>query len=284
MTSYPIYTGFHNSNQGHQGYQTTYFYPQVQYVNEQDVLYRTSEGRTMQYQQPGARFKEDDDVIFDNIPGFNAYPFNTSPQANYITEVFMKLKDSQVSIRSSEIVSNKPVCIEITGSSLFIWNTETDENRLLTTGGDSVVDGYNLLCYDGSRKKVNYNFDYTKWFVKNLRVGSIEVRGNGSSLIFDQGVLGDNLNFRCYGGNTASFGGRRYNLLDIYTTNGNLDFADSNIDHLTAEMEGNGKIRGLKVLKSGRVKLVGTGSIYLEVAEGTEIEKKIFGTGSINIF
>ena len=150
-------------------------------MNEQDILYWTTEGRTINYQQPGFRTKDHEKVIGDNIIGFNVYPFNTQSTID-ISSIEMKLDNVEMHISNNEIISNKPICIEVCVDRLCVWNTDIKENRLLTTKGNSIVDGFDLLCFNGDRKKVTHKFNYTKWNLSNLKLSNFIVRGNGSSL------------------------------------------------------------------------------------------------------
>lgn len=255
----------------------TWCYP---YIDEQYVLYHTTDGRTINYQQHGFRFKNQEKIIFDNLPGFNSYPFNTQSSTN-IKYIEMKLNNVEMNISKNEIICNKPICIEVCVDRLYIWNTEIEENRSLTTKGGSIIDGYNLLCFDGTRKKVNYNFNYTKWNLSNLYLSSFILKGNNSNITINGECFDSNCILKLYGKNNIKITPKNFDFLELYSTHNYIDLTYSNVNNINIEMEGNGTINGLKVNNNGNIKLVGNGNIYLKSDEKTNIEKKIYGIGKI---
>ena len=117
------------------------------------VLYKISDGDCDSiHKQHNYGKVINEKFIEEKIPGYVNYPFNTQ-SSDIIDNVQMKINNTILTIQEGNIISNKPVMLEIHNRKLMIWTTDITERRRLTTKGSSVIDGYKMLDFNG--KKVN---------------------------------------------------------------------------------------------------------------------------------
>jgi len=250
--------------------------------NEQGkILYTVSEGDTQRYFQPDTKVKQYEKIIYDGIPGFDTYPFNTQCKMESLKSIKINLNGATLTVEKDKLICSKPILIDIKQKSLYLWSSEYREHKLLTSTGSSVTDGYNILDFNNRKIKVNSKYEYLTWQLRNLMLSNIEFKGDNCEIIIKSDVLDDNMNIKCCGSSQISFKPKNYNTLDIFSTNNNINFNYSNVNRLKLEIEGHGNIKNITCKEKIICKLVGPCTAQITKSGEIKENKTIFGNGKL---
>ena len=141
--------------------------PNSLYPNEQErspvIPAPFTDGTTRQYFQPNDRRPEREMYENDAIIPFADYPFNIKVFSMPITEIQLKLTETTLKISKGRLEADRPIFIEFVGSVLQVWNCKITENAILSTMGNTLVDGYIARDFSDKPKKVVRKFEYITW-------------------------------------------------------------------------------------------------------------------------
>lgn len=236
-------------------------------------------GQTMQYTQPSINILKPEIVITDNVKPVDVYPFNIS--ADSISNIELKLENTNVTIDNMTITANKPIFIECVSDTLRIWNIKSNPNNSISFKGNIFVDGYNILDFDNNNIKSLYTYNYKKWTLPKMNpIKKIVLNGN-SNIVELKEILAQNTNLCIFSENTLKINSEFFTYLNIHTTYSTIYFSNSQCDNLDLKIEGNGNIKNLSVLKYANITNIGSTNIRLNKLSTTLHTETINGIGKI---
>lgn len=254
-------------------------------LNINDNIYQSyTNGQTIVYTQTNSTYMPPELIISDNIHSVTTYPF--SLETNGISDIELKLNNTYITINNSEIISDKPICIQCIGCKLRVWNVQASTNNSISTKGNTYVDGYNILDFDNNNVKSLYLINSTTWpMPKTNLIQNFILSGNTNIVNFNCDFDTD-IVINVSGKNNVTI-----NKNAIHRTRHNLDisaiYCTINLfnwicDKLKVYIKGNGKISGLDVITSANITIIGSTCISVRKHANTLYCETIHGTGNIN--
>jgi hypothetical protein len=271
-----------------------HFYNIVPYTpHPENILYVTSSGESQKYAQPNVAFPVQEFIIGDNVGPYTGYPFNTNYEGN-ITDVCIKANNLSIKLLPCahinanthyKVEANKNILFEVKGNTLYIWSAECSQHKLLTTTGSSVVDGYNITKYDGTKIKTVTPHGTPVWNMANLELKNIEFRGDNSTLVIDPSILDQcgGIQMKVLGNNKVDVLKSKSTIssLSLFTTYSRINFNSSQIKMADISIEGNCEVKGIECTDLFRCNIVGSSTIYVKISNKCKKYEEIFGDGKI---
>lgn len=242
------------------------------------LLYPTILGQTEKYVQPTYIAHEPEKFVTDNIIATNTYPFNLN--SNEIHNIEFKLDSTNICISDNHLSTNKPIFVECVGDTLRVWNIISRPNNTMSTKGNIIIDGYNVLDFNNNNIKVMDQYNYTQWTLQKLNSVK-KIIFNGSSNNMDFNVNTTELNMYIFGENKVKVGTCHYDELHIFTTYSEINFLAGSCNNLVLKIEGNGNVKNLTVKKYADITNVGNSIIFLDKLQDTACMESTYGTGAI---
>ena len=198
------------------------------------------------------------------------------------TNLDLKLENTTVTITGSKISSSEPIFIEFANSTLRIWNIRQTPNHIVSTKGNTYLDGYNMLDFNNNSIKSAHHYDYKEWnLIKMYPIKSLILHGNSNKIRLDP-ILDTNTEIKIYGTNDIDISKEKYSHLSIYNTHSLINFNHSDCESLEFETKGNGKISNLCVDKTATINMTSCENMTLYKKSDSTISETTYGTGKIN--
>ena len=241
------------------------------------------------YAQPDVVFPPQEYVINDNVNLHVKYPFNTH-YTGYINELFIKADNTSIKLNiynkdnnQYKIEADKDILFEIKGSSLYIWLAEHAEHKILTTKGQSIMEGYDVIKYDGTKIKTITPHGCPVWHTNNIELNKIEFRGEKSSLYFDSYVFTEcgDINIKILGNNNVHIEESIFDSLSLFTTNSIIDFHGTKTKMADICIEGNSKVKGIECTDLIKCNIVGPSTVYIKISDECKTYEEIYGDGRV---
>lgn len=237
-------------------------------------------GQTVSYVQPSSIILEPELLIGDNNkPGYY-YPFNLDTTG--ISNIEMKLDNTNINIDSKKIISNNPIFIQCVGSTLQIWNTKSSPNNKMSTKGNTYVDGFNIIDFNNNNITSAITYDHKNWHMPKLNtIDSLNINGN-SNIINISTELSKSVIMNILGQNNVYINnGMNISNLEINIIHSKINFDDIHCDNLKLRINGIGDIKGLTINESSDINIVGSSIIYLKRSTEINSQQTINGIGRI---
>lgn len=223
-----------------------------------------------------------ENVISDSVTATQKYPFSIS--LDKVTNIEMKLEKTFLILSQNKITSNKPIFIESYNDILRIWNIQISPHNVLSTQGNTYVDGYDILDFNNNNIKIQYSYNYTSWDVPNLElIKKISLNGNENELVVGMN-LNENMSFGIIGTNKMNMcmANSVFNNLNMHTTNSIFDFNNASCNNFTCIIKGTGRIINLNVILTSDIVVVGSRTLNINKNKDTICKENIYGPAKIN--
>jgi hypothetical protein len=216
-----------------------------------------------QHIQPNDKLLIPISVMHDGVAALGDYPFNTLCPSKLITEIIVKLEGATIEFTNNSLTSNKPIMVELRGSTLCIWTTKFVENNVLTSNGDTVLNGYKIEGFDMNSIKVKHQFSFDSWQLYPMVLKKFVLTGSNNTVTFSENCFDQNCNIKILGKNSVHITANRIAAATIYITFSDIHFNTTVIDNLQVEIEGSGSIQNATVGKIS-TKIVGDGFVAVK--------------------
>lgn len=250
-------------------------------VQEYDPNYFTTVSKGDYYFQPDPKLIIPENIIKDGIKALDEYPFPINKSGERISEIKLKLNNAIVRIDGNTITSDVPTLVSIKNNIIYVWNSEFKDCYKLTNKGGSVKDGYRIQDFDGKAIKVATVFEYKHWYTPFSNVSEFRLDGNNNTLIISSLIFNGKTNMKIYGKNSFNICKSLFDKLSIYTQYSDVNYNESQVKFLDAEMEGVGTLKGLVVCNGASIKIVGDGKISIDKYIDTKVLIETYGGGIV---
>ena len=168
-----------------------------------------------------------------------------------------------------------------------IWEYNVKPNHTINYAGDTIIDSYTILNYDGKQIKVSSlnNFNYMRWDVTQLKLNKLVIIGKENRIKMEKCVEKD-LHLEITGDRNHLSTPAKNNykkLIADLVGDVSLDYQDSSAEEVTIKFNGNGLVNNLTGEKLLDLMVEGCGKIEIR-SKTDNIKKTIMGNGEIKVY
>ena len=225
---------------------------------------------------PPLQFEE---ILPNKMSSIATYPFCIS--SNSICNIRLKLNDTSLTITNEKIVSNKPIFIKNTNNEFYVWNTEFTPNYVCGSKGNTYIDGYNAIDFDGNLIKCNQCFYYLEWNIPTIVIKQLVLSGDNNNIVF-KNMFNKTLDIKISGINNLDMANYYYESLNINIDHTIINFNESICNILSLEIRGTGKTNGLCIESEANITIIGSNNLNIKKNINTKCYETIYGAGKIN--
>lgn len=109
----------------------------------------------------------------------------------HIIRMNIKCNSTAIIFNKNKATFSKPVLVSLICGNLQIWNAYYSENRVMTMDGKSVINGYNVIMFNGDTIKVADKVLLTEFSVDLTELTHINLEGDDTNITFENDIFND---------------------------------------------------------------------------------------------